>query len=198
MREVSVVLAHGASGTAASMRAHVAGLARRGISARAIDLPRGSAERALPVYRERIAADDPASLVIGGHSYGGRVASLLAAEQPVAGLVLLSYPLHRPGRPDDVRTEHWPRIACPVLLLSGESDPFARIDVLRSSIALLTDHRLHTYPRVGHGLAPVLDDALDRIAAFAASLRAGVRSSAGPPGDGSGRRRARPPRPSAR
>jgi predicted alpha/beta-hydrolase family hydrolase len=102
------------------------------------------------------------------------VASMLAAEQPVAGLVLLSYPLHRPGHPEDLRTEHWHRIGCPVLLLSGESDPFARIDLLRAAVPLLENARLVTYPRTGHGLSAVLDDALDHITDFVANL--GVRA----------------------
>ena len=88
----------------------------------------------------------------------------------IAGLVLLSYPLHRPGRPEDQRTEHWPQIRCPVLLLSGESDPFAREDLLRQATHLLPDARLVMYRRVGHGLAPVLDDALDQVAAFVQEL----------------------------
>ncbi|MEA2672780.1 MAG: uncharacterized protein QOG45_3000, partial [Chloroflexota bacterium] len=100
--------------------------------------------------------------------------SMLAAEEPVAGLVLLSYPLHRPGHPEELRTEHWPRIGCPVLLLSGCADPFARVDLLRAAVPLLADARLVTYPRIGHGLGPVLDDALDQIAMFVASL--GVRA----------------------
>jgi len=58
-------------------------------------------------------------------------------------------------------------ITCPVLLLSGEADPFARLDLLRSTVAQLADARLITYPRLGHSLRPVLDDALDRIAEFA-------------------------------
>jgi len=53
------------------------------------------------------------------------MASLLAAAQPVAALILPSYPLHRPGHPEELRTAHWPRIECPVLLLSGGRDPFA-------------------------------------------------------------------------
>ena len=85
-------------------------------------------------------------------------------------MVLLSYPLHRPGHPEQLRTEHWPRIACPVLLLSGEADPFARLELLRREVGRLSAAELVTYPRVGHGLAPVLDDALDRIAAFVARL----------------------------
>ena len=111
---VRVVIAHGASGTAASMQRHVAGLAERGVAAIAIDLPVRLAETAVPIYRARIEAlpDPPAQLVIGGQSYGGRVASLLAAERDsgIAGLVCFSYPLHRPGQPDwQARTGHWPR-----------------------------------------------------------------------------------------
>jgi predicted alpha/beta-hydrolase family hydrolase len=98
------------------------------------------------------------------------VASLAAAEPdaPYRALVLFSYPLHPPGAPERTaaRIAHWPAIRCPVLLLSGESDPFARIELLRSSIAALDRAELVTYPRLGHTLKPVLDDALDRAAAF--------------------------------
>ncbi|MDQ6847036.1 MAG: alpha/beta hydrolase [Candidatus Dormibacteraeota bacterium] len=163
-----LLLAHGASGDATSMRAHVAGLRTRAIDATAVDLPRGRAERALPVYAGLL-ADVSAPAVIGGHSYGGRVASMLAASDEtgmVAGLMLLSYPLHRPGHPEEQRTEHWPQITCPVLLLSGASDPFAREELMRQAVHLLPDARLVMYQRVGHGLAPVLHDALDQVAAF--------------------------------
>ena len=166
-----VNLAHGASGTAESMRPYVDGLAQRGIDARAISLPVGRAERAVAVYAEQVS--DLGREAIGGHSYGGRVASLLAAEQRPAALVLLSYPLHRPGQPEwETRIPHWPDISCPVLLLSGESDPFAKIDVLRLAVARLPNAELVTYPRVGHGLAPVIDDALDRIASFVGKVSA--------------------------
>ena len=168
-----VYLAHGASGNADSMRPHVEGLRRRGIEARAVGLPVGRAEKAVGRYASQV--DDIARQVIGGHSYGGRVASLLAAETAPAGLVLLSYPLHRPGNPEwETRIPHWPSINCPVLLLSGESDPFARIDLLRKAVERLPIAELVTYPRIGHGLAPVLDDALDLVGRFVASLSAGA------------------------
>jgi predicted alpha/beta-hydrolase family hydrolase len=172
-----VILGHGASGTAASMRPWVDGLAARGIAALAVDLPRGRADRAVPVFEAAMWAA-PGPPVAGGHSFGGRVASLAASRRlaeggSVAGVLLLSYPLHRPGDPDGwaERTAHWPRLSCPVLLLSGESDPFARLGLLRQAVELLPDGQLSTYPRVGHGLAPVLDDAVDRAAEFIASLR---------------------------
>jgi predicted alpha/beta-hydrolase family hydrolase len=140
------------------------------VQAVAVTLPRGSAERAIPAYRAAVRA--PAAAIIGGHSFGGRVASLLAAEVPVAGLLLLSYPLHRPGHPEqwEERTAHWPRIGCPVLLLSGESDPFARIDLLRAAVRRLPSAELVTYPRVRHGIGPVLPDALERIAAWLSGI----------------------------
>ncbi len=166
---MEIVLAHGASGSAASMRPHVEGLRARGLDARAIDLPVRRAETAVDACAAAVGAP-LADRVIGGHSYGGRVASLLAARADPSprGLVLLSYPLHRPGSPDrEVRTVHWTDLRCPVLFLSGESDPFARIDLLRAVVAeRLPDAELVSYPRCGHSLSPVLPDVLDRVAAF--------------------------------
>jgi predicted alpha/beta-hydrolase family hydrolase len=151
------------------MNPHIDGLRNRGIEARAVGLPVGKAERAIEKYREQVA--DLTTSVIGGHSYGGRVASLLAAETPPLGLVLLSYPLHRPGHPEgESRVPHWPRISCPVLLLSGDRDHFARIDLLREAVRLLSDAELVVYPGASHGLRGDLPDALDRIATFARGL----------------------------
>src|SRR5205807_5896925 len=123
------------------------------------------------------ALDAAAGAAIGGHSFGGRVASLLAAERPVAALVLLSYPLHRPGRHDELRTEHWSRIACPVLLLSGERDPFARADLLQREVKLLANAELITYPGAGHGLIAHADDASERIARFLQDASSSPRRS---------------------
>jgi hypothetical protein len=178
-----VVIAHGSSGKAASMRPHVEGLEARGIAATAIDLPLRKAELAVPVYRERTEAqpEAPSRLIISGQSYGGRVASLLAAEDAAvcAGLICFSYPLHRPGQPDwDVRSAHWPSIAVPVLFLSGESDPFAKIDLLRRAIEeRLPTASLATYPKIGHSLKAVLGDALGEAAAFVSALQARSGSS---------------------
>jgi uncharacterized protein len=167
---VHVYIGHGASGNAASMAAHVAGLRKRGVEATAIDLPKRKAEDAVPVLRT-IVPDGP-GVAVGGQSFGGRVASLAAAEPDTtyAGLVLFSYPLHPPGKPQELRTAHWPAIRCPVLLLSGEADPFARIDLLRAAVPALRNAELVTYPNLGHTLRPVLEDALDRTAAFLKSL----------------------------
>jgi predicted alpha/beta-hydrolase family hydrolase len=156
------------------MAPFVAGLVKRGVPAIAVNLPRRRAEDAVPVWRA--AVPDGVTSAVGGHSFGGRVASLAAAESGTAyaALVIFSYPLHPPGKPEraEARVDHWPRIACPVLLLSGESDPFARIELLRTAVGLLPDASLVTYPRLGHTLRPVLEDVLDRVAAFLNDLRA--------------------------
>jgi pimeloyl-ACP methyl ester carboxylesterase len=161
-------LGHGASGTSASMAPYVDGLRARGVDATAIDLPRRRAEDALPSFH--LVVPSSPDVAVGGQSYGGRVASLAAAEPgaPYIALVLFSYPLHPPGAVEktDARIAHWPSIRCPVLLLSGEADPFARIDLLRASVGRLERAELVTYPRLGHTLKPVLEDVLDRAAAF--------------------------------
>lgn len=77
-------------------------------------------------------------LVLGGRSYGGRMCSMAVAEGlPAAGLVLLSYPLHPPGRPDRLRTEHLPRLDLPVLLVSGTRDPFGSPEELAEHAAAI-------------------------------------------------------------
>lgn len=156
------------------MKPYVDGLRHRGLEA--FTVPRQGrlpmkAERALDVFRAQVGQLGGA--VIGGHSYGGRVATMLAAEETPAGLLLFSYPLHRPGHPEELRTQHWPAITCPVLVLSGESDSFAQIALLKASISLLPQGRLLTYPGVGHGIArhsAALEDALDQAAAFVRAL----------------------------
>ena len=68
---------------------------------------------------------DPAALVLGGRSMGGRAASMAVAEGlPAAGLLLLSYPLHPPGKPEKLRVEHFGDVTCPVLVVQGRRDPF--------------------------------------------------------------------------
>jgi len=169
-----ILLGHGAAGNAESMRPYVEGLGKRGLQAATVP-PTGKlparAEKAADVFRARL--EEYPRAIVGGQSYGGRVASMVAVDGGVGGLVLFSYPLHRPGQPDQLRTDHWPLIKCPVILLSGEADPFARIDLLRKSVGLLEWAELVTYPGVGHGLTrspKVFNDALDRVAEFARQL----------------------------
>jgi predicted alpha/beta-hydrolase family hydrolase len=153
------------------MRPYTQGLRKLGIEAATLRLPRGAAERATRALREQVGASLPTS-VIGGHSFGGRVASMVAAESKCAGLVLLSYPLHRPGHPDELRIDHWARIGCPVLVLSGDRDQFARLDLLEASVRRLPHASLHLYPGFRHGLQATAEDVSSRIAAFVRELAA--------------------------
>lgn len=169
-----VYLGHGASGNAASMAPFVEGLRKRGLIADAVDLPVRKAEEAVPVWRTKV-PDGPGT-VAGGQSYGGRVSTLAAAEGAgYAGLVLFCFPLHPPGGVDRAaaRAAHFPDIPCPVLLLSGEADPFARIDLLRAAVKRLPHAELVTYPRLGHTMKPVLPDVLEHVTAFVAGLPRG-------------------------
>jgi len=76
---------------------------------------------------------------LGGHSYGGRQASMLAASDPGAaeGLLLLSYPLHPPRRPTELRTAHFPKLATKVVFVHGSRDPFGTLEEMRSALALI-------------------------------------------------------------
>ncbi len=159
-----VVLGHGASGTAASMKPYVVGFKRRGIDAIAVDLPRGGAEKAVPVFIKTSGRGH--DVIGGGQSFGGRVASMAAIDADFGGLILFSYPLHRPGFPDQLRTEHWRQIRCPTLFLSGDRDPFARLELLKEKIKLIPNARLVVFEGQGHGLLKVLDQALDAAADF--------------------------------
>ncbi len=96
----------------------------------------------LTAVRQLVADDDPAGApaagwIVGGASYGGRVASLAVAADGggalgVVGLLLVSYPLHPPGRPERLRVAHWDSIDVPVLMLSGDADPFLTEDLLEA------------------------------------------------------------------
>jgi len=78
-------------------------------------------------------------VIAGGHSYGGRMTSMVIADQAAAVdvLTLFSYPLHPPGKPERARTEHLPRIAAPTVFTHGTADPFGTIDELRPAAQLI-------------------------------------------------------------
>jgi len=83
-------------------------------------------------------------LVLGGRSMGGRICSMAVADGlPAAGLVLISYPLHPPGKPEQLRVEHLPRLDVPCLFISGTSDAFGtreEIERATASIPGLVEH----------------------------------------------------------
>jgi len=78
-------------------------------------------------------------MLLGGHSYGGRQASMLAAEETSVAnaLLLLSYPLHPPTRPDQPRTAHFPSLATPALFVHGSRDPFGTLEEVDRARALI-------------------------------------------------------------
>jgi predicted alpha/beta-hydrolase family hydrolase len=81
----------------------------------------------------------PENVWLGGQSYGGRQSSMLAAEAPglVDRLLLLSYPLHAPGKPAQLRTAHFPKLSMPVMFVHGSRDPFGSLEEMRSAIGLI-------------------------------------------------------------
>jgi uncharacterized protein len=97
-------------------------------------------------------------LFLGGQSYGGRQASILCAEPSdspltAAGLILLSYPLHPPGKPDQLRTQHLFHLHTPTLFVEGTRDPFASITEIEQAMKLIPGKtRLLTVDGVGHDL----------------------------------------------
>ena len=94
-------------------------------------------------------------IFLGGHSYGGRQATMLCAERPidVSGLLLLSYPLHPPRKPEQMRTQHFPSLKTPALFVHGTRDPFGSPAEMQAAIKLIhAPTRLLTIEGAGHEL----------------------------------------------
>lgn len=193
----TLLLAHGAGQGMDSpfMAAVAAGLGAAGLRVARFDFPymvraraegrRRPPDRApvlLGAYAEAIDALLAAGaarerLLIGGKSMGGRMASLIADEQRVAGLVCLGYPFHPPGKPDKLRTEHLADIATPTLICQGERDPFGNRDEVagytlspRITVAWLPDgdHSFKPRKASGHSEADNLARTVRLIVDFAA------------------------------
>jgi len=98
---------------------------------------------------------NPGSVFLGGHSYGGRQSSILVSEDPglVDGLLLLSYPLHPPRRPAQLRTAHLPNLRKPAFFVHGTRDPFGTIPEMKSALKLIpAAHALFDVDGAGHDL----------------------------------------------
>jgi predicted alpha/beta-hydrolase family hydrolase len=166
-----LVLAHGAgaSSKAPLLKGLATAFAEAGVMVLRIDLPfrqsrahgppmRGSAERdqqglrrAVEVLRREVNGN----VYMGGHSYGGRQASMLAAadESVAAGLLLLSYPLHPPKQPGQMRTAHFPELQTAALFVSGSRDGFGTVGEMNSALKLIPGKtRLVTIEGAGHEL----------------------------------------------
>jgi len=103
----------------------------------------------------KLRAKNPEQVWLGGQSYGGRQASMLAAETPGLAdrLLLLSYPLHPPGKPERLRTAHFSQLQMPVLFVHGSRDPFGSLDELKTALPLIpAKTQLLEMEGVGHDL----------------------------------------------
>ncbi len=210
-----VLLAHGAGAGQLSpfMVACGEGLAARGIDAATFDFPYMERRSKVPnpapqleaCYRAAIMAArdngwlEARALVIGGKSMGGRMATHLAAApealpHPVAGAVLLGYPLHPPGRADRLRAAHLPSIRVPLLFIQGTRDTFGDPDELRAVVGSIParvtihpieggDHSFKVRGGARGAQAAVLDGILDTVAAWTAAVAGapGAQPEAGAP-----------------
>jgi predicted alpha/beta-hydrolase family hydrolase len=96
------------------------------------------------------------AVVLGGHSYGGRQATMLAAEEPALAdaLLLLSYPLHPANKPNQLRTAHFPALRTPSVFVHGTKDPLGTIDEMRAALQIIPARtELVTLEGLGHDLA---------------------------------------------
>jgi predicted alpha/beta-hydrolase family hydrolase len=131
------------------------------------------------IERWLAAGGDPGRLLIGGKSLGGRIASLIADEMGVAGLICLGYPFHPPGKPDRLRVEHLEGLRTPALICQGTRDPFGnREEVpgyrLSGSVRLAWiedgEHSFKPRRQSGRTWEQNLDRAAEAIVAFVADI----------------------------
>jgi predicted alpha/beta-hydrolase family hydrolase len=200
----AVLLAHGAgSDSRAPVLVAVAdGLEKEGIPSLRFDYPyrregRRSPDR--PSVLERATREavaelaaatglPPGCLVLGGRSMGGRYCSMVAGAEtdpvPCLGLLLLGYPHHPAGRPDDLRTVHFPRLSMPVLFVSGDRDALAGREVLEQAAEAIpgavsfhwiegADHGYRLPKSAGRTPADVAVEVAEVSATWVASLSAG-------------------------
>jgi len=197
--ERTLVLAHGAGAPMDSpfMNAIAEGVSAAGYRVARFEFPYMRARRAAgqkrppdrePVLRESWhdaireigGKDGPGSIVIGGKSMGGRIASMVADEAGVAGLVCLGYPFHPPGQPKKLRVAHLAGLKTPALFLQGTRDAFGTEDeVSRYSLSkkirvlFLPDGDHSFKPRASSGRTEEqnLSEAVALVTGFLESLR---------------------------
>lgn len=166
-----LVLTHGAGANCrtAMLTAMAETFCAAGVTVLRCDLPfrqarptgppmRGSGERDQAGLRAAVAAlqrETGGRIFLGGHSYGGRQASMLVAAEPgiAEALLLLSYPLHLPEKPESLRTEHFPSLGVPALFVSGERDGFGSREELEKALKMIPARtELMMAPGAGHEL----------------------------------------------
>ena len=166
-----MVLTHGAGANCRSalLVAVAEMLAESGVTVLRYDLPFRQKRPSGPPHPSGAAADQaglreavqalrsivPGPIFLGGHSYGGRQASMLAAAEPslVAGLLLLSYPLHPPDKPESLRTAHFPALQTRAAFVHGDRDDFGSPEEMRQALSLIPGQtNLQIVPGAGHDL----------------------------------------------
>jgi hypothetical protein len=166
-----LVLAHGAgSNSSSSLLTALAGaFGGMGVTVLRCDLPfrqarpfgpprPGDAERDRDGLRNAVAALRKLGcgrIFLGGHSYGGRQATMLCAAEPelIAGLLLLSYPLHPPRKPAQLRVQHLPGLRVPALFVHGTRDPFGSVEEMEAAVKMIpAKTRLWIVDGAGHDL----------------------------------------------
>ena len=167
----ALILTHGAGGNAQAplLRALADTFSAKGYTVLRCNLPYRQTKSFGPpgpgdAARDRLGLKNAVSAVrkmvtgrlfLGGHSYGGRQASMLCADEPhlVAGLLLLSYPLHPPRRPEQQRTQHLPDLRTPALFVHGTRDPFGSIEELQRAVRMIpAKTKLMAVEGAGHDL----------------------------------------------
>jgi predicted alpha/beta-hydrolase family hydrolase len=143
-KKTSIILAHGAGKNMDSpfMSFFHEGFAKAGYPSLKFNFPYMQKGKKVPdpqpvltlIYRKAIEMAPSSDVVIGGKSMGGRIASYVADEKKVNGLVFLGYPLHPPGKPDQLRDQHLYSIRKPMLFVSGTRDPFATSELLTATL----------------------------------------------------------------
>lgn len=194
----ALVLAHGAgSNCQAPLLAGVASaFAQAGFTVLCCDLPyrqkrphgppfpgeaaqdRAGLRNAVNALRKLAKIDAPRRIFLGGHSYGGRQATMLAAEDGgvADGLLLLSYPLHPPRQPGQLRTAHFPSLHMPAVFVQGTRDPFGSMEEMQAALKL-TPARTLLLPFEGAGHDLSLGRKAQRSADSAAEVSGKVLSA---------------------
>lgn len=186
VRFSGVVLSPGAGGrrTQSGLVAIDDALTENGIHVERIEFPGQAAGRRRPdppqlcietirdavlALADRISVP-PSSIAVGGRSFGGRMSSLAVADGlEAAALVLVSYPLHPPGKPDQLRTAHFGKIRIPCLFVSGRRDAFASPEELVRETATVEGKITLVFVEGDHSLRRSEREVAANVAAWAAS-----------------------------
>jgi uncharacterized protein len=137
---------------------------------------RDGLRRAVSLMREQ----KNTQVFLGGHSYGGRQATMLASEEPrlADGLLLLSYPLHPPQKPNQLRTSHFPKLTTPAFFVHGTRDPFATIAELTLALQLVpAPHAILEVGGAAHDLLPKKKTANDLPSHVVTAFKSFLNSS---------------------